>query len=325
MPSPPSPAQLGRYTLLEPLAAGGMATIYVGRANGEEGAPRLVALKVIKEAHLRDPQYKDMFRDEARILSRLSHPNIVETIETSLDEGNAFIAMELILGRSVADLCEECGRRGVRMPVDLSAWICARVADALDYAHRLVDDDGVRLDVIHRDANPTNMLVTYGGRVKLIDFGLAKALRRSAKSSEGIVKGKVPYLAPEQIKERAIDHRADLYTLGATLWELTTGRRLWKRDTDVATVLAIRDGQVPDPTTLVPGYPEELWAIVWEALLPHREDRYADAAAMARDLDAFVRRTSALEEMESRVAALVEELYPGERAEREAWARRLLG
>ena len=321
--TPPSPAQLGRYTVLEPLATGGMATIYVGRARDDAGAARLFALKVIKEGFLLDPQYIDMFRDEAKLLSRLSHPNIVETIEANLDEGHAFIAMELILGRGVADLSEECGRRGTRMPIDVAAWICARVADALDYAHRITDDDGAALDVIHRDANPTNIILTYDGRVKLIDFGMARALRRHFKSTEGIVKGKVPYLSPEQIKGRAVDHRSDLYTLGATLWELTTGRRLWKRDTDVATVLAIRDGKIPDPTEIVPGYPEELWAIVWEALLPQRDDRYADAAAMAKDLDAFVRRTSAPEPMESRAATLVEELFPGERAQREAWATRL--
>jgi serine/threonine-protein kinase len=123
----------------------------------------------------------------------------------------------------------------------------------------------------------------------------------------------------------AIDHRSDLYTLGATLWEITTGRRLWKRDTDVATLLAIRDGKIPDPTELVPGYPEELWAIVWEALLPQRDDRYADAVTMAKDLDAFGRRTSPVDHMEERVAAFVEELFPGERVRREAWAERLRG
>jgi eukaryotic-like serine/threonine-protein kinase len=319
------PKQLGKYDVLETLAVGGMATIYVGLARDGPGARRLVALKVIKEEHLLDPHYVDMFRDEAKILARLSHPNIVETIEARLDEGHAFIAMELILGRAVADLCDECTRRGTRMPIDLSAWICARVAEALDYAHRITDDDGVQLDVIHRDANPTNILLTYDGCVKLIDFGLVRSLRRSAKSSQGIVKGKLPYLSPEQVKGRVIDHRSDLYSLGATLWELTTGRRLWKRDTDVATLLAIRDGKVPDPTEIVPGYPEEVWAIVWEALMPQRDDRYADAAAMAKDLDAFVRRTSPADRMESRAAAFVEEIFPGERARREAWAERLSG
>jgi serine/threonine protein kinase len=314
--------RLGRYDVLEPIALGGMATIHAGRTR--EGARRLVALKVMKDELSKDPHYVDMFRDEASILARLSHPNIVQTLEADLAEGHRFIAMELLLGRAVADLCDEGARRGIRMPLDLSAWICARVADALHYAHELEDEDGLRLDVIHRDANPTNIIVTYDGHVKLIDFGLAKAMRRNAKSSQGVVKGKVPYLSPEQIKERAVDHRTDLYTLGATLWEMTTGRRLWKRDTDVATLLAIRDGVVPDPTELVPGYPDELWAIVWEALMPEREHRYKDAAAMAKDLDAFVGRAAPGEKMEARAAAFVEETFPGERARREAWAARLL-
>jgi serine/threonine protein kinase len=310
--------RLGPYDVLATIASGGMAAIHVGRAD-----ERLVALKVVRDDLARDAQYLDMFRDEAKILSRLSHPNIVETIEARVDDGHAFIAMELILGRPVADLVDERARGGAHVPYDLAAWIGARVASALDYAHRLTDEDGTRLEVVHRDANPTNILVTYDGRVKLIDFGLAKAQRRRTRSSEGIVKGKVPYLSPEQIKERGIDHRSDVYTLGATLWELTTGRRLWKRDTDVATVLAIRDGHVPDPTEIVPGYPEELWAIVWEALMPQKDDRFADAAAMAKDLDAFVRRFSAAEAMEERLAAFVEEVYPGERAKREAWAEGL--
>jgi len=150
-------------------------------------------------------------------------------------------------------------------------------------------------------------------------------MRRTSKSREGIVKGKVPYLSPEQIKQRTVDHRSDIYTLGATLWELTTGRRLWKRDTDAATLLAIRDGNVPDPTEIVPGYPEELWAIVWESLMPERDDRYANGGSMAKDLDAFVGRTSASEPMPSRAVAFVEELFPGERARREAWADGLRG
>jgi serine/threonine protein kinase len=321
--APEPHARLGRYDVLETIAKGGMAAIQVGRTREGDGPPRLVALKVVKDELVQDPQYIGMFRDEAKILSRLSHPNIVETIEAKVDEGHAFIAMELLLGRAVADVADAASQRGARIPLDLCAWICARVADALDYAHALTDDDGTRLEVVHRDANPTNILLTYDGRVKLIDFGLAKAHRRSSKSSEGIVKGKVPYLSPEQVKQRAIDHRSDLYTLGATLWEITTGRRLWKRETDVATVLAIRDGKVPDPTEIVPGYPEELWAIVWEALLPQRDDRYESAAKMAKDLDAFVARGAAGEPMEARAAALLEEIFPGERARREAWAESL--
>jgi eukaryotic-like serine/threonine-protein kinase len=308
-----SGSMLGRYEILELFAKGGMANIYLGRLREP---PRLIALKVVKEELAARPEYVDMFRDEAKILSKLKHPNIVETIEADVVGGRPFIAMELLLGRSVADLCDACAERKTRFPLRLAAWIGARVADALHYAHELTDEDGVRLDVIHRDANPSNILVTYDGNIKLIDFGLARSRRRMTKSSQGIIKGKVPYLSPEQIDSREIDHRSDLYTLGAALWEMTTGRRLWKRDTDLETVLAIRDGVVPDPTSFIEGYPDELWAIVWEALMPRRDHRYRDAASMARDLDAFVKATAPGESMEIRASAFVEELFPGEAGRR---------
>jgi eukaryotic-like serine/threonine-protein kinase len=314
---------LGRYEVLELFAQGGMATIYLARARTPE--PRVVALKLIKEALAAKPEYLDMFRDEAKILSRLTHPNIVETLEADVADGRPFIAMELLLGRSVADLNEACVERKSHFPPDLAAWIGARVADALHYAHKLKDEDGVPLNVIHRDATPSNIHLTYDGAVKLIDFGLVRARRRVTRSAEGIVKGKVPYLSPEQIGLRDVDHRSDLYTLGSALWEMTTGRRLWKRDTDIETLLAIRSGVVPDPTSFVEGYPDELWAIVWEALMPKRDDRYRDAAAMARDLDAFVRKTAPEGAMATRAADFIEEFFPGEAAQRRAYIAAKLG
>ena len=311
-----SGGMLGRYEILELYARGGMADIYLGRVREPL---RLIALKLVKEELAARPEFVDMFRDEAKILSALKHPNIVETIDADVVGGRPFIAMELLLGRSVADLCDACAERKTHFPLNLAAWIGARVADALHYAHELADEDGVRLDVIHRDANPSNIHVTYDGEIKLIDFGLARSRRRVTRSSAGIVKGKVPYLSPEQLDSREVDHRSDLYTLGAALWEMTTGRRLWKRDTDLETVLAIRDGVVPDPTSFIEGYPDELWAIVWEALMPRRDHRYRDAASMARDLDAFVQATGFGESMPARASAFVEEIFPGEAERRRAY------
>lgn len=309
-------SMLGRYEILELFARGGMADIYLARVREP---PRLIALKLVKEELAARAEYVDMFRDEAKILSRLKHPNIVETIEADVVGGRPFIAMELLLGRSVADLCDACEAQQTRFPLHLAAWIGARVADALHYAHELTDEDGARLDVVHRDANPSNIHVTYDGEIKLIDFGLARSRRRVTKSSQGILKGKVPYLSPEQLDMRELDHRSDLYTLGAALWEMTTGRRLWKRDTDLETVLAIRDGVVPDPTSFIEGYPDELWAIVWEALMPRRDHRYRDAASMARDLDAFVQVTEPGASMAIHAAAFVEQLFPGEAGRRLAY------
>lgn len=307
---------LDRYELLEPFAQGGMAEIYLAR---QREPARMVAIKLMREELGARPEYLDMFRDEAKILSKLKHPNIVETLDADVAGGRPFIVMELLLGRSVADLCDECVERKTRFPLPLAAWIVARVADALHFAHELTDDDGIRLNVIHRDANPSNIHVAYDGRVKLIDFGLARARRRLTRSTEGIIKGKVPYLSPEQIGQREIDHRSDLYTLGSALWEMTTGRRLWKRETDVETVLAIRRGVVPDPTSFIEGYPDELWAIIWEALMPERDHRYGDAAAMARDLDAFIAKSAPGARMETSAAAFVEELFPGEATARRAY------
>jgi serine/threonine-protein kinase len=312
---------LGRYELLEPLGVGGMATLHLARVRDPaeaEKEPRLVAIKLIKEDLAARAEYRDMFRDEAGILARLSHPNIVKTLEVGVVGERPFIAMELLLGRSVLDLCEACKERGTTFPMDLAAWICARVANALHYAHALKDADATPLELIHRDVNPSNVHITYDGDVKLIDFGLARVRRRATRSTQGIVKGKVSYFSPEQVNQHEVDHRTDIFSLGASLWEITTGRWLWKRDTDVETILAIRQGSVPDPTALVAGYPEELWAIVWEALMPQRDDRYADAGAMAKDLDAFVQRQSGGPAMSARASAFVEAMFPGERARRES-------
>jgi serine/threonine protein kinase len=301
------------------VATGGMATVYLGRRVDPDGRVRPAAIKVMKDELGRNEQYVHMFRDEAAIQLRMSHPNIVEAFEADVSDGRGWIAMELLLGRSLADVCDASEGRGAFVPHALAAWIGARVADALHYAHELRDADGARLSVIHRDANPSNIFLTYDGRVKLIDFGLAKAARRRAKTQEGIIKGKVPYLSPEQLQLGAADHRTDVYALGSSLWEMTTGRRLWKRDSDIETIRAIQAGVVPDPTQLVPGYPEELWAIVWESLMPQRAHRTRDAATMAADLDRFVTRSADPLAMAQHASLLLETLFPGERERREAW------
>ena len=228
--------------------------------------------------------------------------------------------MELLLGRTLVDVWDACVARKLSLRLDLSAWIAARVADGLAHAHALADERGQSLRVIHRDVNPTNVFLTYDGQVKLFDFGLAKSLGRRAESSAGIVKGKLPYLSPEQILQLDIDHRADIYMLGTTLWEMTTMRRLFKRDEDVETVKAVRGGPIPDGRKLVPGYPEQLWRIVTKALQRNRDNRYPDAGAFARDLDAFVTST-ATHDPSALVAPILESLFPGDRARQMGWLK----
>lgn len=202
-----------------------MATVYMGRAKDESGKERVAAIKVIRHEMTRNENVVQMFIDEATLLARLSHPNISRTLEHGVTGDRHFIAMELLIGRTLFDVWEALVARKLSLRLDVAAWICARVAHALHYAHELTDERGTPLDVIHRDVNPSNIFLTYDGDVKLFDFGLAKTVGRRAKSAEGIVKGKLPYLAPEQVMQFPYDRRADIFMLGTTLWELVTMRR----------------------------------------------------------------------------------------------------
>lgn len=297
-----------------------MATIYLGRAKNPDGTERVAAVKVLRGDLGHEEHALNMFLDEARILLRLSHANISRTLEYGESDGLHYIAMELLLGRTLMDVWDACAAKGLLLRLDLSAWIGARVADALSHAHQLTDEKGAAMQVIHRDVNPSNIFLTYEGEVKLFDFGLAKALGRRAESSAGVVKGKLPYLSPEQVMQISVDYRSDIYMLGTTLWEMTTMRRLFKRETDVETVKAVRSAVIPDARKLVGNYPEELWAIVRKALERNRENRYSDGAELARALDAFAAKTKG-EKMSALIAPILESLFPGDRARQMGWLR----
>ena len=327
MPAPPRPTRLGPYDVGVKIGGGGMATIYLGLGARKDALEKLAALKVIKDELVHDEQHVAMFLDEARILSRLAHPHIIRTLEFGVSGQDRFIAMELLLGRPLEDLWQRTADRGKTLDFTVSAWLAARVAEGLHHAHELRDENGTHLQVIHRDVNPSNIFITYTGQVKLIDFGLAKSIRRRAKSAEGIVKGKVPYLSPEQVTEASIDRRSDVYTLGTTLWELTTGKRLFKRKSDVETIMAIRRAEIPDPREANPEYPDALWAIVKRSLAPDRSDRYPTAEAMRADLDKLVKSRLGDAPGKPRAGAVVKrrleetmnDLFPGERERQLAW------
>lgn len=315
MAPPPRPKRLGRYDIVAKIGGGGMATIYLGRATDHVAAVKVLRHELAASAH-----QVDMFHDEAEILSRLSHDNITRTFELGEEAGFHFIAMELLLGRTLVDVWEACVAKKLSLRLNLSAWIAARVGEGLDHAHGLKDARGQSLRVIHRDVNPSNVFLTYDGQVKLFDFGLAKSLGRRAQSSAGVVKGKLPYLSPEQVMQLEIDHRSDVFMLGTTLWEMTTMRRLFKRPTDVDTVKAVRNAPIPDARKLVPGYPDELFRIVDKALQRNRDNRYQAAGALARDLDAFVRGVTR-EDMGALIAPILESLFPGDRARQLGWLK----
>jgi eukaryotic-like serine/threonine-protein kinase len=317
---PPIPRRLGPYEVGGKIGGGGMASVFLGRRADGYGQEAVVALKVIRDELAADPTFIHMFLDEAKILSRLSHPNIIRTLEYGVTGDQRFIAMELLFGRSLSDVWEALASKTARIPLALGAWICARVAEGLDHAHALTDEDGQALHVIHRDVNPSNIFLTFDGRVKLIDFGLAKMKNRRAKTGEGIVKGKVPYLSPEQILQEHVDARSDLYSLGTTLWELGSGKRLFKRESDVATIDAIRKAIVPDLREIVPDYPDPLWETVRRSLAPKADDRFDRAGDMARALEEWLgehRFDTGREEL----AAFLGELFAGDRERQSEWLR----
>jgi serine/threonine-protein kinase len=320
MPLPARPARIGPYDIIIKIADGGMATVYLARGRDAK-AGRLLALKVPHHNLRHDGRFVQMFLDEAKVLSRLSHPNIAATYDFGTDSDEPFIVMELLVGRTLADVWEACNARKVSLQVDQAAWIAARIADALHYAHQLADDRGVPLHLVHRDVNPSNVFLTFDGAVKLFDFGLAKALGRQSKSEHNLVKGKLPYLSPEQVLQLPIDCRSDIYMLGTTLWEMTTMRRLFKRTSDAETLMAVKAGLVPHPRATVPSYPEELWTIVRRALARDPNDRYRTAGEMARDLDRFVESHGRGEDQNQATGGILDALFPGEREKRAQWIR----
>jgi cellulose synthase operon protein C len=307
----PGPLQrLGEYDVLAPISEGGMASVWLGRS--VERPERLVALKVIRPEHVRNKDFIAMFRDEARIASKLSHPNIIQIHGLGHDGRQHFLAMEVLRGRTLLDVWEAAHARGRRLPFEAVAWIGARIADALHYAHELVDDEGTLQNVVHRDVNPANIFLTQEGVPKLIDFGLAKARDRIASTAVGVVKGKLAYLAPEQATGRPADRRADVFALGVTLWEVSLDRRLFRDDSDTETVRRVLDGDVPEPASVVPDYPSGLSRAILRALARDPDDRWQTAAELRDALDAFVREGERGID-EGVIASLVAELSGGDR------------
>jgi serine/threonine-protein kinase len=306
------PSRLGRYDVRAKIADGGMAAVYVARRDDGE----IVAIKMIREEFSRKSDFLTMLLDEAKIVSRLRHPNIVRYLELSHDDaGHAFIVMELLFGQSLWAVWDACRARGVRLRYDMIAWLGARVADGLHYAHELVGEDGSPADIVHRDVNATNIFVTYDGGVKVIDFGLAKATHRASKTAEGVIKGKVAYMSPEQAIGAPIDRRTDVFALGTTLWELSCDRRLFKHSDEVETLRRVHAADVPDPTRIVDGYPPALARVVRRALARDRDRRYATAAELAAELDAFVGGAVNA----GVVADVMRELFALDRARQAAW------
>ncbi|HEY4186025.1 MAG TPA: serine/threonine-protein kinase [Polyangia bacterium] len=286
------PIQFGKYTLYERIGRGGMADVFKGRIQGPGGFERVFVVKRILPHLSDDPAFINMFVDEAKLSARLNHPNIVQIFELGSVEGEYFISMEYIAGHDLAETMRAIWKKSGAPRVDMVAYVGREMCRALSYAHGLTDDRGQPLGMIHRDVSPSNVMLSYEGAVKLLDFGIAKALGDTQETTKsGTLKGKYAYMAPEQTEGDNVDHRIDIFAAGIVLHEVLTGRRLFKGANDLQTIERVRRCDVRPPSQLNPACPPELDAILLKALSRERDDRYQDASEMADDLDEIVHRS----------------------------------
>ncbi len=277
--------QLGKYEIIEKLATGGMAEIFLARASGMLGFQKLVVIKRILPHLASRNDFIQMFLDEARIATTLNHPNVIHTHEVGVHGKSYFIVMEYLAGEDVRSIGRRLIRDGERMPLEHALNIAIGVVAGLHYAHEKRDFDGRPLDIVHRDVTPQNVIVSYDGGVKLLDFGIAKASNRINETRSGSFKGKVPYLSPEQCRGEPLDRRTDLFSVGILLYEMTLGRRLFRGETDFQILKQIADGAVTPPRAVDPEYDEQLEAIVMRALESDPQRRFQNARELEEALE----------------------------------------
>lgn len=307
-----SPTQYGPYGLLERVAVGGMAEVFKAKRSGVEGFEKVVAVKRILP-HLSDnKEFVDMFVDEAKVVSGLAHPNIVQIFDLGKLEKSYYIAMEYVHGRDLRSIQKRAKERGLRVPLDLSVLIISKVCAALEYAHRKKDDQGRPMVIVHRDISPQNILISFEGDVKLTDFGIAKAATKARTTDRGALRGKLLYMSPEQAWGKPIDRRSDLFSLGIVCYEMVTDEKPFLGSSEMSILEMVRECRVATPRSLNPGIPESLERVVMKALERDPDLRYQDAGELGRDLERVLleRRPPAATEL----ARLMELLFDeGER------------
>ncbi|MBI3178701.1 MAG: serine/threonine protein kinase [Deltaproteobacteria bacterium] len=282
------PTRFGNYILLDRIASGGMAQVYRGKVLGVEQFQRLVAIKCMLPQVSMHPDFAKMFVDEAHIAAQLSHPNIVQILELGRVEDTLFIAMELVEGCDVSRLIRAAAAGGRRLPVQFCVYAAARAADGLDFAHNRTSLDGVPFNLVHRDVSPHNILVSYSGEIKVADFGIAKADQRASTTRQGVVKGKLQYMAPEQLMAEPIDRRTDVFALGAVLYEMLSGERLFNGESTFEVMSAVKDGMLPPIEERHPHIPPEIVGLLRKALQREARERFPTAEALAQELGEYL-------------------------------------
>lgn len=276
--------RVGRYALYDEIGAGGMATVHLGRMYGAGGFSRVVAIKRMLPQFARDAEFIDMFVDEGRLASRISHPNVVTILDVVRAEEELFIVMDYLPGETLAKLLASAKERGEPIPPAIAAGIVHGVLAGLDAAHEATAEDGAPLDIVHRDVSPDNVIVGVDGIARLVDFGVATARERLHTTRDGIVKGKLRYLPPEAFDGDTLTRSADIYAAAVVLWEVLVGRKLFMGESEAQTLGRILEGRVRPPSEVMTRLPPALDDIVLRGLARNRGDRYTTARQFARDL-----------------------------------------
>jgi len=307
------PRPFGKYLLLRQLAIGGMAEVYLARQSGPAGFEKECVIKRILPSLAADQQFVNMFLDEARIAARLSHPNIVQIFDLgSIGEGDYFLAMEHVHGVDLQQIEEAEAQRGGRIPLAIAVRVASNVAEGLEHAHRATDARGHALGLVHRDVTPSNVILSFDGVSKILDFGIAKAVAKKGRTEVGVIKGKIPYMSPEQVQGESLDFRSDLFSLGTMLYELTTGHKPFDGDGPADLSMKILHSEPHPPDFYVERFPASLHDVVKRAMAKKPADRFQSARELHEALEEFllhagIRCTS------HDVAAYLDGLFPGMR------------
>jgi len=286
--APRGPTSFGQYKLVDRLAVGGMAELFLAHQSGPGGFEKPIVIKRIRPHLSRQSAFVRMFLNEARLAAQLNHPNIVQIHDLGKVGDSYYIAMEYLFGRDMRRIVPKAEALGIPFPMVYALKIASSVCEGLHYAHQKVDLYGAPLNIVHRDVTPENIIVCFDGTVKVLDFGIAKAANRVEQTRAGELRGKLGYLSPEQCLGKPVDCRSDVFSLGAVLYEWLTGFKLFAGDTDVAVMRSIVDGKIYAPSYFRADIPGPVEAILMRALERDREKRYPSAWHLQQDLDRFL-------------------------------------
>ena len=315
------PKQFGKYQLLDKIAEGGMAELFRAKLTGAQGFEKLIAIKRILPNLSGEENLLSAFIDEAKLAALLHHENIIQIYDFGSMDDQYFIAMEYLFGKDLRTISRTVRKKDQELGLENILYIICRICAGLDYSHNLKDLQGKALNIIHRDINPQNILITYEGQVKIIDFGIAKAASHNTKTRENLIKGKLAYMSPEQANGQAIDHRSDIFSTGIILYELLADRRMFQGET-MHVLSLVREAQYDPPEEVIPNLPPKLNAILRRALAKDPDERFRYAGEMLADIEEFMFELSLRPNARS-FAGYMKELFEEEHAQEELalWAK----